>query len=144
MGGDAALADQVAQLGGQGRRQPGHQGRQAIPEPAALRHRAAAELTPTGEQHRRLSLSQQGLKLQHPVLLQGSQQGFGEGPLQHPRQPGHGQLDPDATGLPQQQLQLGIGQGHMGAHQHQPRQRLPALAPAAPLGQTSRIPGLVR
>ena len=69
VGGDAALADQVTQLGGQGRRQPGHQCRQLQAQAPPLCGRSACQFAPAGEQHGGLTRRQRSLQLGQPGLL---------------------------------------------------------------------------
>jgi len=142
VGGDAALADQVTQLRLQRRRQTRHQAGQGQAEPAPLRSAGAVDLTPAGEQHRRGTPIEALLELLEPAALQRSQQRRRLRPIQHLRQPGHRQLQPQAAGLLQQHLQLGIGQGHVGAHQHQPRPGEARGIAAPQTGQAGGIEGL--
>jgi len=73
-------------------------------------------------QHGGAARRQRRAQLAEPDLLQRRQQLGGDGAFQHPRHPSHVDRDPLAGGLGQQASQLGIGQGHVGAHQHQNRQ----------------------
>jgi len=113
VGGDAPLADQVAQLRLQRRRQSRHQAGQGQAEPPPLPGMGAADLAATGEQHRRDTLIEALLQLLQPTALERGQQSRRLRPIQHPRQPGNRQLQPAAAGLLQQHLQLGIGEGHV-------------------------------
>ena len=122
MAGDAPLADQVPQLGRQGRRQPRHGGGQHLAQGPPLGGMAAKQLAATGVKHGRATGSQHRLELLQPGGLQGRQQPIGQGSLQEAMHLGHRQHHPPTGGIRQQACQLGIGQGHVGTHQHQPRQ----------------------
>ena len=105
---------------------------------------AATQLAAAGEEHRCAPRLQSILQPLQPLLLQGGKQLVGQGTLQHPVHPGHRHLHPATAGIGQQGGELVIGQGHMGAHQHQPR-LAPAIGATAAEGrQPAGVKGLGR
>jgi len=119
VGGDAPLADQIAQLRRQRRRQPRHQAGQGQAEPPPGGGTGAADLTAACVKHGRDTQIEPLLQLLPPAALERGEQHLRLGPIQQPRQLGHRQLQAAATRLLQQRLQLGISEGHVRAHQHQ-------------------------
>ena len=144
MAGDASLADQVAQLRRQPGRHPGHGGGQGLPQRPPLRGVAAEQLAAARVEHRCAAHRQQIPQPLQPLLLQGGQQRVGQGTLQHPMDAGHGHLHAAAARLGQQGGELGISQGHMGAHQHESWPSPSIGAAAAEGSQALGIQGLGR
>jgi len=138
--GDASLTDHEPQLGGQHAHQLRHQAGQLQPQAPPLGTAAAGQLPARGGQHRDLASGDHLPQLLEPGGLQGGQQLCRGWPLQHPSHLGHINLNQVATGLSSQQvLQLGVGQRHMGAHQHHRRQRHTSWIAAAQGRQVGRM-----
>ena len=114
------LADQVPQLGGQGRRHPGHGGGQGPAKIPPLVPIAAGPLAAAGVEHGSAPPRQHGASLLPPGPFQGGEPLVRLGLPQGPPHLGDGHLHGLAAVPRQETLQLGVGQGHVGAHHHQP------------------------
>ncbi|MFN9956358.1 MAG: hypothetical protein ACK55I_24945, partial [bacterium] len=103
---------------------------------------AVAHLPSAGVEHRCAPAGQHGQGPLRPICLQGGEQALGPGALQHAPDLSHRHLHPFTAALSQQASQLGIGQGHMGAHHHQAAPGQTTGGPATQGGQRAWSLGL--